>query len=57
MKVRATMLGFYGGKLRKEGDVFLLKEVEVKGKTGTVDKKATQEATERQFSVKWMEKA
>lgn len=57
MKVRATRAGFYGGQYRKVGDVFLLKEVRVEGKSGNTDKKATQEATEVQFSSKWMEKA
>lgn len=55
MKVKALRKGFFGGKIRQEGQVFNLPDIEVKNDRG-VDKKATAEATEKQFSDKWMVK-
>lgn len=56
MKVKATQPGFYAGNLRKEGAEFILHEVEVLKPDGKQDVKLTKEATERQFSSKWMVK-
>lgn len=56
MKVKATRTGFYNGKVRKEGDVFLLTQAEVKSESGKTDQKLSREATERQFSKSWMVK-
>ena len=57
MKVRAIREGFYGGKTRRKGDVFLLSQVEGVSETGKPSQKATKDATEAQFSKAWMVKA
>lgn len=55
MKVRATMKGFYDNQIRKEGETFTLKKIEV-SKDGKRDIEASKKATDSQFSDKWMEK-
>lgn len=55
MKVKATQQGFYGNKLRDEDDVFELEEVVIRRANKTKDVKASKEATEAQFSDRWME--
>lgn len=53
MKVRATQLGYYDLKRRKEGDVFTLKDIkgkDAKGQPFVIP-------AEKQFSARWMEPA
>ena len=56
MRVRATMLGYYGHERRREGDIFTLepiKRMRKDPKTGLM-----REVTimpEQQFSTRWME--
>jgi len=57
MKVKAIREGFYGGKIRRSGDVFILSQIEVVSESGKTDQKASKEATEAQFSKAWMVKA
>lgn len=56
MKVRATKPGFIYGNLKAKGDEFTLVEKEVLDDKGKKSTKLSKEATERQFSSKWMEK-
>ena len=57
MKVKATREGFYGGKTRRKGDVFILSQVEALSESGKPSQRASKEATEAQFSKAWMVKA
>lgn len=57
MKVKAIKKGFYGNQLRSIGETFTLKTIDAKDGKGKTSKKLTTEATEAQFSDKWMIKA
>ena len=61
MKVRATMMGYYGEKRRREGDVFVLKPFkywakETDPKTKKITKKEILVSPDEQFSDYWMER-
>jgi len=53
MKVKATKLGYYKHKRRKEGEVFFLEDIKIKGRGK--DKKAFVVPAKDQFSESWME--
>ena len=57
MKVKATRTGFFGGKIRQEGDTFVLPQIDAKSSEGKSSQRASKEATEAQFSKAWMVKA
>lgn len=52
MKVEATKLGYYKHKRRKEGEVFFLEDIKVKGRGK--DKKVFVVPAEAQFAESWM---
>lgn len=56
IKVEAIEDGFYGGRMRRKGQQFVLTDVVVKNKDGKIDNKNTKIETEKQFSKRWMKR-
>lgn len=56
MLVRATKLGYYDNKRRREGEVFELKSIKGKKKKGLIVEGDIVLKPEDQFSSNWMEK-
>ena len=56
MKVRATMLGYYGHKRRREGQEFELEPIKRLRKQADGTMKEITISPEQQFSTRWMEK-